>query len=163
MDQKNRRQLIDRYRAGPSAVEAALAGASEEELGTRPSPDEWSAREVVHHLADSEMRSAIRLRRLIAEDEPTILGYDEGAYARRLYYDRPIGPSLDTLRAVRASTADILDRLSGPQWLRSGTHTESGAYGVERWLEIYGEHAHEHARQIQSALKAARAKAGARA
>ena len=104
----------------------------------------------MHHLADSEMTSAIRLRRLIAEEQPVIVGYDEAEWARRLHYDdRPIGPSLDALAAARSTTADILDRLTDAEWGRVGTHTESGAYGVERWLEIYAAHAHEHADQIR--------------
>ena len=77
------------------------------------------------------MTSAIRLRRLIAEEQPVIAGYDEAEWARRLHYDdRPIGPSLDALAAARATTADLLDRLTADEWRRTGTHTESGAYGV---------------------------------
>jgi DinB superfamily len=109
----------------------------------------------VHHLADSEMTSAIRLRRLIAEDEPTIVGYDEAEFARRLFYDRPIEASLEALRASRRTTAQILERLSDEQWTRSGTHTESDGYGVETWLEIYANHAHDHADQIRRARSSA--------
>ena len=65
-------------------------GATDEELDAHPAPGKWSAREIVHHLADSEMTSAIRLRLLIATDSPAISGYDQEQFARRLYYDRPI-------------------------------------------------------------------------
>jgi hypothetical protein len=148
--------LLERYREGPDVVEGALAGISEPELDVRPGPEDWSPREVVHHLADSEMTSAIRVRRLLAEDEPVILGYDEAEFARRLFYtDRPIKPSLDALRASRATTADILARLTDEQWERTGVHTESGAYGMETWLEIYAAHAHDHADQIRRARAAA--------
>jgi hypothetical protein len=103
------------------------------------------------------MTSAIRLRRLLAEDSPVIQGYDEEEYARRLYYDsRPLEPSLAALRATRESTATILDLLSEQDWRRSGTHTESGEYSVEMWLEIYAEHAHDHAGQIERAVAEAR-------
>ena len=96
------------------------------------------------------MTSAIRLRRLLAEDNPRIDGYDEGEFARMLFYgDRPIGPSLDAMAAARASSADIADRLSEAQWARTGTHTESGPYGVEAWLRIYARHGHDHADQIR--------------
>jgi hypothetical protein len=146
-----RRQLIGRYRAGYDEVAQAVQGAGDPELDRRPAPGKWTAREIVHHLADSEMTSAIRLRRLIAEDAPTIQGYDQEEYARRLHYDRPIQSSLDAFRAARASTADLLDRLTTDEWSRGGTHTESGAYSVERWLEIYADHAHNHADQIRRA------------
>ncbi len=97
-----RQALIDQYCEGPGVVTAALAGATEDELNARPGPDEWSAREVVHHLADSEATSYIRLRRLLAEDDPVIYGYDEAEFARRLHYDRPIAASLAVLKSVRA-------------------------------------------------------------
>jgi DinB family protein len=151
MDPDRRRQMLERYQEGPDVVADALAEITDEELDRRPGPDDWTAREVVHHLADSEMTSAIRLRRLIAEDEPTIVGYDEAEFARRLFYDRPIQASLEALQASRRTTAQILERLTEEQWSRSGTHTESGRYGVDTWLEIYADHAHDHAEQIRRA------------
>lgn len=157
IDPERRAALIAQYRAGHAAVLDALAGITDAELDVRPAGEgEWTAREVVHHLADSEMTSALRVRKLVAEEDPTIYGYDEALWARRLHYDaRPIGPSLEALAAARTSTADLLDRLSEAEWARTGTHTESGAYGVERWLEIYAAHAHDHAAQIVRARRAA--------
>lgn len=156
MDRTTRSQLIDRYRQGYLAVTRALAGITDAQLDA-PSPDGWTARMVVHHLADSEMTSAIRLRRLIAEDDPEIQGYDEAEFARVLYYDRrPIESSLAALKAARDSTATILEHLTEEQWARTGTHTESGPYGVEAWLEIYAAHAHDHAGQITRARAASK-------
>jgi hypothetical protein len=95
------------------------------------------------------MTSAIRLRRLIAEDQPLISGYDEELFARTLFYtSRPIVPSLAAFKAARETSADILDRLSEAQWARGGSHSESGPYGVETWLKIYTSHAHDHADQL---------------
>jgi hypothetical protein len=106
---------------------------------------------VVHHLADSEATAYVRLRRLVAEDEPVILGYDEPEYARRLHYERPIATSLAVLRAVRAASLELLESLTPAEWTRTGTHSESGPYSVERWLGIYAAHAHDHAAQIREA------------
>ena len=156
MDAQVRKKLIDEYKDGYRQVAEAVAGATEQELDTHPAPGKWSAREIVHHLADSEMTSAIRLRRLIAEDGPRIDGYDEAEYARRLHYDRPIQPSLDAFKAARVSTADILERLTEDEWQRRGTHSESGEYSVERWLEIYAAHGHNHAGQIRRARASAK-------
>jgi hypothetical protein len=130
----------------------ALEGVTAAELDRRPASDAWSAREIVHHLADSEMTSAVRLRRLLTEDRPHIPGYDEPEYARRFRYaDRPIENALAALAAARATSAEILDRLTESDWTREGEHSEAGAYGVERWLEIYAGHAHDHADQIRRA------------
>jgi hypothetical protein len=150
---EGRGQLLDRFRAGYGAVEEALAGITAEELDRRPPSGEWTAREVTHHLADSETHAYVRLRRLIAEDEPAIQGYDEPEYARRLHYDRPIDSSLAVLRAVRASSLELLESLTPAEWSRSGRHSESGAYSVDDWLRIYAKHSSDHADQIRRARR----------
>ena len=151
MDVTTRKKLIDQYKDGYRVVSEALVGATAEDLDARPAPGKWTAREVVHHLADSEMTSAIRLRLLLAVDNPAILGYDQDEFARRLHYDRPIEASLDAFKASRRTTAEILDCMSEDEWHREGTHTEHGRYTIERWLEIYATHAHNHAEQIRVA------------
>jgi hypothetical protein len=127
-------------------------GRSGTSVARRSTVGRWNAREVIHHLADSEMTSAIRIRRLLFEDEPVIGGYDEAGYAVAFHYaDRPIEPALAALRAARSTTVQILQGLDDAAWARQGTHTESGPYGVEDWLRIYAGHAHEHADQIRRA------------
>lgn len=153
MDPARRQALVEQYRAGHSAIVAALDEIGRDHLDVRPADGGWTAREVVHHTADSEMTSAIRLRRLIAEDDPLIVGYDGDEFARRLRYsDRPIEPALAAIEAARATTVQILDGLTDADWARSGTHSESGPYGVERWLEIYAAHCHDHADQIRATV-----------
>ena len=151
MDSEERKTLIAQYRDGYAAVAEALLKMTPEELDAKPGVGRWSAREIVHHLADSEMTSAIRLRRLLVEERPQIQGYDQDEFARRLHYDRPHETSLELFKYVRLSTAELLERLDESDWLREGTHSESGRYTVETWLKIYGEHAHKHARQIRAA------------
>jgi len=151
LDEMDRGALLDRFRTGYADVEDSLSEITDAELD-HPAPDGgWTARQVVHHLADSEATAFIRLRRLIAEDEPLIQGYDEPEYARRLHYERPIGSSLAVLKAVRGASLDLLEALTRGEWDRYGTHAESGPYSVGRWLEIYAGHAHDHADQIRRA------------
>jgi hypothetical protein len=155
MDIETRRKLVEQYKEGYLAVAEALTGATDRELDARPGPGKWTAREIVHHLADSEMTSAVRLRLLIATDNPQIAGYDQDEFARRLYYDRPIEASLEAFKHARRTTAEILDRLTEAEWLREGSHSEHGRYSVLQWLQIYAAHAHGHARQIRVALDSA--------
>jgi hypothetical protein len=147
MDTDERARLIRQYRDGPRAVLEALEGITEEELD-RSAPGEWTPRQVAHHLADSEMMSAIRIRRLLTEAEPVIHGYDEKAFAEKLASDRPIGPSIEAMRWARETCSQLLERMTEADWGIVGTHTESGPYGTEDWLRIYAAHAHDHARQI---------------
>jgi hypothetical protein len=156
MDTEARKKAIAQYADGYRVVAEALAGASDDELDAHPTPGKWSAREIAHHLADSEMTAAVRLRLLVATDSPAIAGYDQEAFARQLYYDRPIEASIEAFKSARRTTVEILERLTPDQWARAGTHNEHGRYTVERWLEIYSIHAHKHAEQILVARDAAK-------
>jgi hypothetical protein len=152
MDATRRAELVARYKGGHAVLVSSLTGIDEAGLDARPADGGWTPREVVHHTADSEMTAGIRLRRLVAEENPVIVGYDGDTFAVRLHYaDRPTQPALDAIAAARSTTAQILDRLTDAEWARTGTHTESGAYGVEQWLETYAVHCDDHADQIRRA------------
>jgi hypothetical protein len=155
MQPDERKQLIAQYADGYRAVAEALLKITPEELAATPAPGKWSAREIVHHLADSEMTAAVRFRLLLAEDNPAIKGYDQDRFAGRLYYDRPHEASLEMFRAARASTAELMGCLTEVEWLREGTHSEVGRFGLDTWLRIYAPHAHRHADQIRVARSAA--------
>jgi hypothetical protein len=149
----DRPDLVERFRTGYDDVVDALAGITPDELDRRPPGSDWTAREIAHHLADSEATAYVRLRRLVAEENPTIIGYDEEAFARRLHYDRAIEPSLAVLQAVRTASLQLLESLTPEEWERAGTHTEAGHYSVDDWLRIYAGHSHDHADQIRRARR----------
>lgn len=156
MSKLNRQALITRYCEGPAVLAEAVSALTERQLDYKPADGGFSARDVVHHTADSEMTAAIRLRRLVAEDNPQITGYDPDMFAARLQYtSRAVQPSLDAVRAARESTASILAGLSETEWKRAGTHSEMGEYSIDTWLEIYAAHCHDHADQIRRAVKEA--------
>jgi DinB superfamily len=155
VDDQERQKLMALYRDGYRAVSEVLLKITPEELDATPAPTGWSVRQIIHHLADSEMTAAVRLRLLLAQDRPTIHGYDQDQFADRLHYDRPHETSLELFKWAREGTAEILERLTPAEWLRQGTHTELGRFGVEEWLATYSEHAHRHARQIRMARDAA--------
>ena len=156
MERQKRAELIARYKDGYREVAAALEGTSDKDLDSRPAPGKWNAREIVHHLADSEMTSAVRLRLLVAEDNAAIRAYDEKDFAARLHYERPIASSLLAFQAARLSTGELLDSMTEADFAKTGTHPEHPRYSVDRWLEIYAEHAHNHAEQIRRARASAK-------
>lgn len=157
MTPDERKQLLDRYKDGYRVVSEALAGATDAQLDARPAPEKWTAREIVHHLGDSEMIAAGRLRLIVATDNPQILAYDQDQFVSRLFYDRPIAASLDAFKAARRASAEILERMTDADWARAaGTHSQSGRYTAERWLEIYAAHGHGHAEQILVARDSAK-------
>lgn len=147
------------YAAATQAFLEAVASIDPSDLDVRH-PDGWSARQVIHHVADSEAQSYARLRRLLAEQpDPVIQGYDEAAWARsaRLGYETlPVAPPLAVFTAVRASSLTLLERLPEADLDLAGTHSESGPYSVRDWLRIYALHPREHADQL---LRSARGEA----
>jgi DinB family protein len=149
MTPEERQELINQYKAGFDEVSRNLADFPPDLLTAHPIPGKWSAAEIVHHLADSETTSALRLRRLLVEDHPLIQGYDQDDYAVKLRYnERDTAPALEAFRTARATTAQLIDMMIEADWHREGTHSESGSYSAEDWLKIYAAHAHNHAAQI---------------
>ena len=117
--------------------------------------ENWSSRQVIHHCADSEAQSYARLRRLVAEPNPVIQGYDENLWAKDVtlgYTTLPVENSIAVFTAVRAGSLDIIKRLKPEQLELTGTHTEAGEYSLKRWLETYTRHANNHADQIKQNL-----------
>ena len=118
----------------------------------------WSARQVVHHLADAETNAYVRLRRLLAEPPGTLIqGYDERAWSECAtlgYTALPIESALAVFAAVRRASLDVLGRLEESDLARSGRHSESGHYTLEHWIDIYTRHPREHAAQLLEAINA---------
>ncbi|CAB4530821.1 unannotated protein [freshwater metagenome] len=119
--------------------------------------NEWSARQCIHHMADSEAQSYARLRRLVAEPEGSIIqGYDEAAWANEpklAYADGAVENSIAVYAAVRASSLDIIKRLEESDLEKAGEHTESGKYSIAAWLENYTKHPYDHGDQMVRATK----------
>jgi hypothetical protein len=128
------------------------------QLLDRHVPGGWSARQIIHHVADSETHSYLRLRRLLAEPPGSLIqGYDEGAWAQcaALGYDElAIEHSLAVFTAVRRASHDVLGRLTPQDLERYGEHSESGRYTLAQWLDAYTNHPREHAAQLVEAVRA---------
>jgi hypothetical protein len=147
--------FLDRYEAGPRLLREAWNEVAPEARQWRPGPGKWSAHEVVVHCADSEAYAHIRIRLLLAESEPLIVGYDEAAWARTFDYHRQ-DPELAfrILESVRANTAACLRNLPESAFNKVGRHTHSGTYTDGDWFRIYAEHLEVHAAQIRRNIAA---------
>jgi hypothetical protein len=150
-----RNAFLDRYATGPGVLRAAWEATPSEARRWRPAAGKWSAHEVVVHCADSETFAASRIRLLLADPEPLIVGYDENAWARRFsYHDSDPDLALDLIARVRDHTHRMLRSLPGDAWGRAGRHTHSGAYSTDDWLRIYAEHLEVHTAQIRRNMAA---------
>ena len=150
------KEIAAAYRQSTEAFEKLIAAIPSDQLDTKH-PEGWSARQVIHHVADSEAQSYARIRRLIAEPEGTIIqGYDENAWGDSAvlgYATLPIDFSVKVFSAVRASSLIMIERLTEADLTKSGVHSESGLYTIEKWCRTYTAHPLDHIGQIEKALR----------
>jgi len=148
-------ELLERFRRGAELIAVTMTGAAGPELDFSPQPGKWSIRQIVCHLADAEIVGAERFRRLIAEDNPSILAFDQDAWAERLDYKRRrISQAMETFRRIRGENYDLLKALPEETFERSGVHSERGPLKLMDLVRAYAEHAEKHAMQIRD-LRAA--------
>ena len=156
--------ILERFRRGAELLAVATTGAAGPELDFKPA-GKWSVRQIVSHVADAEAVAGMRLRQLIAEENPTLIAWDQNAWAERLDYDkRKISTVLEMFRVLRASNYDLIKDLSEPVFARTGTHSERGPISLLSVVTLMAEHAENHATQlrgVRAAYKEHRAKAGA--
>ena len=150
--------LLERFRRGPEVVAGALTDVSEAEEDFVAAPGKWSIRQIAAHLADSELVGAHRLRQVIAEDNPTLIAFDQDAWTKNLDYSRrKAEESLETFRRIRTENYELLKGVPDGAWERTGNHTENGPMTLRRLAEGYAGHAESHARQLQEIRTAFRA------
>jgi hypothetical protein len=151
--------LLERFRRAPELLAVVLTGVFGEEEDFVPAPGKWSARQIIAHLADSEVVCAHRLRQVIAEENPTLVAFDQNAWARNLDYNRrKPKQSLETFRRVRAENHELLKDLPENVFERAGNHVEAGPMTLRALVERNAAHAESHARQLQDAYKIAKGK-----
>lgn len=155
-------ELLERFRRGAELVAVAATGAAGSELDWSPGPEKWSVRQILCHLADSEIVGAERFRRVLAEDNPAIVAYDQRAWARNLdYARRKISQALETFRRLRNENYELLNGAPEEAFARFGTHSERGRQTLLEMLETYARHAESHAAQIREVRRLFKEQRGA--
>ena len=150
-------QLIDDYAAGPERLRQAVAGMTDEQLDAKPIPGTWSTRQVVCHVADFEPIYADRIKRVIAEDEPTFFGGDPDGFAARLAYDdRDVDEELRLIECTRRQMARILKTLTTADFRRTGNQFDDGRLDLTTLLTRVTDHLPHHVRFIEAKREALR-------
>jgi hypothetical protein len=148
-------QLIDAYLAGPQALRQAVAGMSREQLVSRPIPGKWSTLEVICHLVDSNDAWIHRMKRVIAEERPLLIGFDESRFADTLaYHERDPEEELSVFEQGRRQMGRILRTLPAEAWSRTGVHSERGLITLEDHLQLQTEHVLHHLKSIAEKRRA---------
>lgn len=144
---------IDQYEAGADKLAQAIRGLTREDLLCVPDPaanvGRWSIQQVVVHCMDSELVSIDRLKRMIAEDNPTLIGYDENKFVANLFYDdQPADDAAAIVAQSRKLFARVLRKLPPAAFERAGTHNERGRITVGSYLKAVVEHLDHHVKFI---------------
>ena len=136
-------------RSTAEAVRNAVLGLTERELSLAEASNKWSIRHVVRHLADSDLVWGYRVRLVLAQDRPTLTGYDQDRWAERLRYDQAsIEVALEEFSVLRRSNLRLLAGASSADLERVGVHAERGEESVSHMIRLYAGHDLLHLAQI---------------
>ena len=139
-----------RYVAGPNLLRQSLDGLSSIQLRTPSPPGVWNALQVVCHISDFELVYADRMKRVIAEDQPTLFGGDPDIFASHLAYaHRDVDEELAVIESVRKSTARFLQTLPANAFDRCGIHSVDGPLSLAELLRRISGHIPHHAQIVE--------------
>jgi uncharacterized damage-inducible protein DinB len=141
----NTSTLIERYLDGPATLRRAVEGLSEEELNATPIPGRWSIRQVVCHLADSEILYADRMKRILAEHQPPLLNADPDRFLAAIEIrNRQVADELQLIAALRSHMSPILKALQPEHFDRIGIHSVAGPLTLRDVLQRAVDHILHH-------------------
>jgi hypothetical protein len=148
-------QLIETYAGGADKLAQAVRGLTPEDLACRPPEDasvgRWSIRELAVHLADSDGVLADRMKRVIAEDQPQLLAYDENKWMAALAVDQQsTEDALALFRLIRKQMAVILRNVPPAAWERYGVHSEVGKITLAGLVERANKHLENHLKFVHA-------------
>ena len=133
----------------PSELRNVVRGFDGGQLDTPYREGGWTVRQVVHHVADSHMNALVRVKLALTEEWPTILPYNEGAWAKLHDAAGPVEWSLELIESLHARWVMLLQSLAEAQWQRGYNHPENGRQSVEMATQQYAWHSRHHVAQIQ--------------
>ncbi|MCU1327619.1 MAG: yfiT [Bryobacterales bacterium] len=146
---------LEVFARGPAALKAAIADVTPAELDFQPAPGKWTIRQLVRHVADTEIVAGMRLRHIAAEDRPTLIPFDQDKWADNLSYSvADPNEALVTFRALRDDTARLLGRLPEAAFDRIGVHPERGDRTLLSFVELFGNHVIKHVEHIRAIREA---------
>lgn len=138
-------QLLERYAAGGSLLAYAASGLSPQQEQERIGPGAWSIAELVAHVVDTDLVLSDRMKRVLAETEPTLLAFDENAWIDRLGGQQmPVEEGVNLLAANRHWISRILKRCPPQDFARAGMHSEAGRKTLAELLVSACNHLDHH-------------------
>lgn len=153
MTHAERQVAIQKIAALPAQLEAVIAGRTDADLNKNYGPGKWTARQVIHHLADAHIQAFVRMRLVATTDRPTLQPYDQDTWAKLPdSCTGPLEPSLEMLRGTQARMAAFLGALPVEAFDRTAFHPERGSMTLDDLVRIYSGHGEKHLGHIRTAL-----------
>jgi hypothetical protein len=148
-------QLIEKYAGGGEQLSLAIRGLTRDDLLAVPPPDanvgKWSIQQVVIHCMDSDLIATDRIKRMIAEDNPSLIGFDENKFVQSLFYnDQPAELAVQIVDLNRKQFTHVLRKLPAAALERRGTHNERGPLTAGKYIQSTIDHLEHHIKFIHS-------------
>ena len=132
---------------------AAVKNVPDTQLTKRPDPKNWSAKEVVCHVRDTEESFMMRFLSIMAMDDPKFLPVEPDRWAvERQYQRNDVEEALAAFKARREETLRFLRGLKPEQWERGGIHATRGRMTLKDFVELMAWHDDNHLDQLKRAL-----------
>jgi hypothetical protein len=149
------RSIIEKFAAGADVPGNAIRGLTQHELNSFPVPGTWSIQQLIVHLMESHLVCADRMRRIIAEENPTLIGYNETLFIKNLFPERLDATTVcEAFRLNQLLMAEILRQLPDAAFDRAGMHNERGRLTLGSMVKGYVEHLDHHMKFLRAKLKA---------
>jgi hypothetical protein len=143
-----RASLVDRIRAAPAELRAAVEGLSDSQLDTPYREGGWSPRQITHHVADSHLNAFVRFKLGVTESKPTIKPYDQAEWAKLADSTLPIASSLGIVDGLHLRWVHLLESFAPADFTRALIHPEFGEIDLDYLLQMYAWHGRHHATQV---------------
>ncbi|HLZ26458.1 MAG TPA: DinB family protein [Chloroflexota bacterium] len=135
-------------------VPRLMATAATQQLSRSPAPGEWSPRQVLNHLSDADLVTGTRVRMIVTQEQPPLVGWDQDAWTARFGgLDATPQETVDRWLVLRRANLQIYESLRPEEWDRVGIHSERGAESVRLTIQLQAGHDRVHLDQLRKGLQ----------
>jgi uncharacterized damage-inducible protein DinB len=134
----------------PRRLEKLMSSVSPREAAARPAPGKWSAKEILSHLADTEVVYGFRYRKILAEPGSQLGEFDQEIWAKELHYRKqPLKTIQESFNALRRQNLALIKLMPKSAWSQCASHPEYGTISLREMLVHLATHDRNHAAQIE--------------
>jgi uncharacterized damage-inducible protein DinB len=147
-------RIVEQIEGFPDLLLKSIEGLSEEQLNCSYRLGGWTIRQVVHHIADTDMNAYVRIKLALTEDCPTTNSFDETQWAELDdARNMPVDVSLKLIESLHKRLVHLIRSLTSTQLYSKFRHPEMGEVSIKKALSLYSWHGHHHLGHINTFRK----------